>query len=323
MLKRLFWDGERRRIAMLWRLLLQTLLVALLLVFTQLPFLIAGPIEITPLLGLVLTLASGVAIAAGVFLAGRFIDRRVIADFGLRFERDWWLDFAFGLGLGAVLMVLIFGVELAAGWVEVDGTLVAGDTVFAFGVAIGLQMLVFGAVGIYEELWFRGYYFKNLSEGIAALPFVGPRGAIVTSLLLTSGVFGLAHASNPNATLLSSVNIAIAGVMLGLGLLLTRRLAIPIGLHITWNFFQGSVFGFPVSGTDAGPTFIAIEQRGSVLLTGGTFGPEGGLVGLAAMGLGVALTILWVRMRAGNARIDERLAEAELRLVAPTPADMA
>jgi hypothetical protein len=89
-------------------------------------------------------------------------------------------------------------------------------------------------------------------------------------------------------------------------------LAIPIGLHITWNFFQGNVFGFPVSGTDAGATFIAIEQGGDALVTGGAFGPEASLIGIGAMVLGCALTVLWVRLRYGSAGIREKLATPEL-----------
>ena len=131
--------------------------------------------------------------------------------------------------------------------------------------------------------------------------------------LLSSAIFGVLHAANPNASAISTFNIVLAGLFLGLGLLLTGELAIPIGLHITWNFFQGNVFGFAVSGLDAGTTFIAVEQGGNALLTGGAFGPEAGLIGIAAILLGSLLIVLWVRWRYGRVGLHSALAVLDLR----------
>ena len=164
------------------------------------------------------------------------------------------------------------------------------------------------SVGFAEELFSRGYHLRNMAEGFH-FGRISPKLAILLALILSSSIFGIAHASNPNATFVSSFNIAIAGIFLGLGLILLDELAIPIGLHITWNFFQGNVFGFPVSGKSTiGGTFLKIEQSGPVWFTGGAFGPEAGVIGLIAMGIGMVAIVLYARWERGSAEIDPTIA---------------
>jgi hypothetical protein len=79
---------------------------------------------------------------------------------------------------------------------------------------------------------------------------------------------------------------------------------------MTWNFFQGNVFGFPVSGVEpVGASFISIEQGGPIFITGGPFGPEAGLLGLSLIVVGSVLIWLWVRIYSGRATIQSSLAK--------------
>lgn len=323
--KNIFWDSDQNRVRALWRLIGQIILLILITLPIQAGIGVValmirtsqGGATFSPMSLLespvVLALSSfGILIALllSVWLAGRLLDRRPFANFGFRLGKNWWIDFGFGLFLGAFLMLLIFLIELLAGWVTVTGTLVTTDPDVPFILAILGPLLVFLAVGIYEETFSRGYQLRNLAEGFN-WKVIGPRWAIVIATLLSSAVFGLLHLGNPNASFISTFNIFVAGaVLLAMGVLLTGELAIPIGVHITWNFFQGNVFGFPVSGSDFSmATFISIEQGGPGLWTGGVFGPEAGLLGLAAILLGGALTIVWVRWRNGQARLRAELAK--------------
>lgn len=242
-----------------------------------------------------------------LWLSGRWADRRSLADFGLHLNRAWWLDLGFGLLLGGLLMALIFAVELAAGWVTITETFKHGIVVgFVPAILLGLWQYV--AVGIAEEVLSRGYLLRNLAEGLN-LRAIGPKWALGLAYFLSSALFGLFHFFNPNASWISTLLLVAAGLFLGLGYILTGELAIPIGLHISWNFFQGKVFGFPVSGHYTGTTFIAIQQGGPTAWTGGEFGPEAGLIGLAAIVLGCALTLAWVKWRTGKLALQARLAQ--------------
>jgi membrane protease YdiL (CAAX protease family) len=331
-----FWNSKEQRLRALWRLMVQgiyfgalftvlvVLLVIVIIAFTMadsagaLPVSLSGP----DALGLLITLAAPIEPllrAVSVWIAGLFPDRRKLSDFGVHLGLSWWLDLAFGLALGAVLMGLVFTVELAAGWITVIGTLQGQLPELApgismpgvpFGVAIVASLILFVAVGIGEEFLSRGYHLKNMTEGLGLLR---PKGAIIVATVVSSVIFGLMHAGNPNANVISTFNLFLAGVFLALGYILTGELAIPIGLHITWNFFQGNVFGFPVSGMNAGATLIAVEQGGNDLVTGGAFGPEAGLIGIAAMILGSILIALWVRVRYGRVGLWEKLAVPDLR----------
>jgi hypothetical protein len=237
------------------------------------------------------------------------LDHRTLADFGLSFNRVWWLDFGFGLALGALLMGLIFVTEWLAGWVTVvDVWHVQLPGVTVVGSLLG-ALLIFTVISITEEFLARGYHLRNLAEGFN-FPGSGPRVALLIAWLISSSLFGLLHVFNPNATWYSTLALMVVGLFFGLGFVLTGSLAIPLGLHLTWNFFQGSVFGFPVSGNSFdGVSIVVIEQGGPALWTGGAFGPEAGLIGAVAILLGCGLTVGWVRWRQGRVQLMTELAE--------------
>lgn len=303
----LFWNPDERRLRALLRLLVVFALLSGAGVALRASGLFAhrwGP-------GFLVVWAGTrvMVTVLAIWLVGGLVDRRGLRGFGLTLDRGFLADLGFGLALGGALMGLVFVGEWGAGFLVVTGTLESGIPGVTFFQAIWVPAFVFLCVGIYEELLFRGYLLLNLAEGLAFDRLGGPRGGMVLACLLSSAVFAAGHAGNPNASWISTVNIGVAGVFLALGFLWTGRLALPIGLHVTWNFFQSSVFGFPVSGLTLGTSVLGIEQRGPEVWTGGAFGPEAGLAGLLAMLLGSVLTLAWCRRRS-----DRRLCLATGRL---------
>ena len=242
-----------------------------------------------------------------VWLAAKWIDKRKLIDYGFHFSRRWFQDLGFGMLLGVVLMCFIFFFEWANGWIEVSPiALIHNPPGFSWIILIS-YLVGFTAIGIYEELLFRGYQLRNLAEGLNN-NWWGPKGALLAAYLISSFVFSLAHLLNPNASWISTLNFFLAGIFLGLGFVLTGELAIPIGLHITWNFFQGPVFGFPVSGLSIGESLIKNHQVGPMLWTGGKFGPEAGLIGVLAIILGALLIMLYIKMSRGTIKFQSALA---------------
>ena len=316
-----FWSRDERRLRAGWRILLQTILFVLLLMLllqtaailylvSVQPHLATIPLLATesPWVMLAGALATLLAAFISLLVAARFLDRRPFRDYGFHINSRWWADLGFGLALGASMMALVFLVELAMGWVVVEGTFQTSTPPgMDFASAILVSLVVFICVGIYEEMLSRGYLLLNLAEGLNFR--WGPRTALLLAWALSSISFGLLHASNPNATAISTFNLMLIGLFLGWGFILTGELATPIGLHIAWNFFQGNVFGFPVSGGFSGTSFITIRQHGPELITGGAFGPEAGLLGLAISLLGALVVWLWVRYRNGEAELQTHLAE--------------
>jgi hypothetical protein len=146
--------------------------------------------------------------------------------------------------------------------------LLAGSFSFGFFVVAAAK----------EEVIFRGYAFQRLAEAIT------PVGAIA----VTSAFFGLAHFANPHRTWISTLNTALVGIPFCIAYLRTRSLWMPIGIHFVWNFLQGFLFGLPVSGIVFSATVLTARVQGPAWLTGGNYGPEGGLLATPAILLGIA-----------------------------------
>lgn len=171
-------------------------------------------------------------------------------------------DLLAGAGVAVLLYAVGFGLSLLMGMVEV------ADVQWMPRDLLGALMF-FLLVAVTEEVMLRGFVLgRMLSEGMNRF----------VALLLSSALFSAMHLFNPNFAFLPFVNILLAGCLLGASFLYTRNLCFPIVLHWFWNWLQGPVLGYEVSGTDCGQTLLTLRLKGSDLLTGGSFGFEGSLL---------------------------------------------
>lgn len=227
-------------------------------------------------------------ITASVIIARYWLDRRSFSSLGYKFDKNVLPDLIAGIAIPFVLMAIMFGVELGAGWLTFKGFawqdtspgVILSQLIFLFGVFIG--------VAWNEELLSRGYHLQTFASGLN----------IYWGLFLSSSIFGLLHLGNPNSEnqLMVTLGILGAGLFLAYAFIRTGQLWLSIGLHIGWNFFEGPIFGFPVSGTGSF-NLTRISVSGPQLWTGGGFGPEAGLVVFPALLIGAGLIYLYTRNR--------------------------
>lgn len=211
-----------------------------------------------------------------IFLAS---EDRSLGSMGWGGGWRWGGEFGAGCLMGFGLMAgmaLVLGLE-GVRWVP------------GFG---GLAALVQGgwfllAVAFREEILFRGYPFQRLLEAM------GPWATLV----LTSAGFAFAHWNNPGmigpTRVWALLNIGLAGLLLGLAYLRTRRLALPLGLHLGWNWTQGSLLGFPVSGLAMDSLLAPVPGAAPDWFTGGPFGPEASLPCSAVLALAIGGLLWW------------------------------
>ena len=204
-------------------------------------------------------------------------ERRPVTEFG---TPGALLELSSGLAIGALIFAATMGVLALMGAYRIAGTGNASLLVVPLAMSIGS--------GVIEEILFRGVIFRLLEASL------GTWIALTVSALL----FGLGHLLGSRATAQGAIAIIFeAGIMLAAAYLLTRRLWLPIGIHVGWNFTEGGIFGTSVSGSKTKGLFEGV-LTGPDWLSGGSFGPEASIVAVVlCVALGVSLLIAAARRR--------------------------
>ncbi len=284
LLTRIFLSPDEPRLRAGWRLMIQTILLVVIGIFVSLAASFLGPfVGGMLILGQVLNF---IAITGSVYIARRWLDRRSFESLGLKLSGQTLVDILTGIGITFVQMGFIYILMLTLGWLTFQGFAWEFDPMSVVITSVLGTFIAFIIVGWNEELLSRGYHLQTIASGIN----------LFWGVIISSAVFGLLHLANPNATWVSTAGIFFAGLYLAYGYIRTKQLWLSIGLHIGWNFFEGVVFGFPVSGLDI-YRLTRIQVHGPEIWTGGAFGPEAGLIVLPSLILGAVLIYLYTARR--------------------------
>jgi len=284
-LARIFMSPDQPRLRAGWRLLLHTVL---LFVFGIIISIVAGfsgfmDESLTSIWNQILNF---LVVTGSVYVARRWLDKLSFESLGLKLNIQTLFDILAGIGITFLQMGFIYILMLGLGWLTFEGFAWEFDPINVVITSVLTTFVVFIFVGWNEELLSRGYHLQTIASGTN----------LFWGVVISSAVFGLLHLGNPNATWVSAAGIFFAGVFLAYGYIRTKQLWLPIGLHIGWNFFEGVVFGFPVSGLDI-YALTRIQVHGPELWTGGAFGPEAGLIVLPSLLVGAGLIYLYTKNR--------------------------
>ena len=258
-------------------------LVSMLVLYFSLDYVNASGVifMVTTAKGPVMPLVVAVLTVANMLLVylsfAYFVERRLVSELALP---HMGRELGIGLLIGFGLMTACILIAMALGIYHIEG-LDSWHNLLPTGVALSLPF--------FEEMVFRGIVFRILEEKLGSW----------MALVLASLVFGSVHMVNGGETLAGVASIALVyGPMLTAPFMLTRRLSMSIGLHGAWNYTMGKIFSISVSGV-AIQGLINASYEGSELLTGGSAGMEGSLIGIV-VGVTATVLMLILAVRRGN-----------------------
>ena len=222
----------------------------------------------------------GLVMCAILFMV--LVNREPLVNFGFTWKNhgsDAVAGFIIGVSIITVgTIILLFSNNIYLSDVEFDSSDILYSTLLCVVVAF------------IEEISIRGYVLRNLMQGMNKWWALG----------LSSLVFAMLHLDNTDITIIAFVNIFIAGVLLGVNYVYTKNLWFSVFLHFSWNFFQGTIFGYEVSGLHTGKSLFTNTAKGSSILSGGNFGFEGSIICTILQIVTITSLIWYYQMRLKN-----------------------
>ncbi|HEM4990951.1 TPA: CPBP family intramembrane metalloprotease [Streptococcus suis] len=204
-------------------------------------------------------------ISLAIILWARFVEKSPWLGLGIRKKRAL-KDFLLGWGIGAAMLITCVLLMWGFGAIQVTSFQFSANLVGEFLILV----LAWSIQGTTEELLTRGWMFSSLSA----------KHNIPVGILISSLFFTFLHLGNDAISLIPLLDLTLFAILASLVMLKTGNIWVISGIHAAWNCFQGNVFAFPVSGTQAGQAFIAVETSGPDWLSGGAFGVEGSVISL-------------------------------------------
>lgn len=261
-----FAGVKRVAIALGWLFLFAVLAVGVVILVAGLVPNLGGPAWFVARNGAYMALGFGVATLVVGRLLNKYSWERMGWTRGPRFGRG--VELLRGTAIGAVMAVLAIGLAVVFG----ARLQLTGDWNVWAGIALPLITgLVIAALA--EELGFRGYPLRRLSDAIGVLP----------ALLLLAIAFGVVHIGNPSASVFGTVNVVLAGVWLSIAFFSAGGMSLAWGAHFGWNAGLAVLFDAPVSGFRFQVPAVEYTPGAQSWIDGGAFGPEGGIVSTVAL----------------------------------------
>lgn len=240
--------------------------------------------SVNPLVKSFIGAISGIVILlVGVYLSAR-IEGKVLREYGISWNMGEVKHLISGLEIGIVAFVFVV---VPLYMMNVYHLTTAS---YSLPKIVGMPFQ-FIAVGFLEEYLCRGFIQHHLL-----------RYGWFPALVVTDSIFSLMHLGNPGITPLALINIALAGTFIGSVMYAFNNIHAAVGVHITWNWVQGAIFGIPVSGTTPAGYFSTTIVSENLLLSGGSFGAEASLM---CTGVTFMLTILFLIMARRNGNLDK------------------
>lgn len=241
-------------------------------------------------LGLNLVITTGSVIFI-YFLILKFKEKRKLSSIGLKVNKrlipDYLIGFIFGILMIAIVTV---GICLFGG-----GKILVNTSFKLNNLPVFLMIIVGWMVqGASEEIMMRGYMLQGL--GIKINPTV--------AIVISSVFFSALHLLNNGISILSLINLSLFGAFAAFYAIREESIWGVCALHSAWNFAQGNLFGFLVSGIETGNSLFIVKLQNDNLINGGSFGPEGGIVTTLVLSLGIAILIYLIKNKNKNRELN-------------------
>lgn len=215
-------------------------------------------------------------ISLAIILWARFVEKSPWLGLGMT-KKGAFKDFILGWGIGAAMLITCVLLMWGFGAIRISSVQFSPQLFGEFLVLV----LAWSVQGTTEELLTRGWMFSSLSA----------KHNIPVGILVSSLFFTFLHLGNDGLSLIPLLDLTLFAILACLVMLKTGNLWVISGIHAAWNCFQGNVFAFPVSGSQAGQAFISVNTSGPDWLSGGAFGVEGSVISLIVQGLMIAWLI--------------------------------
>jgi membrane protease YdiL (CAAX protease family) len=288
-MKKVFWNLTEHRLRAGWRILIQIILVSVpLSILATLGFFTSGKSTDTSVMAAALPIT-----VFSILVLARYIDRRKFSDYGLRLnQKRWWEEYAIGFIAGfliACLFVFFLKIFNAAD-VRISPTFIENKILLLLPLVI--SMVTYAGIGFFEEL-IRTYQVRNIAEGLARSR-IGLIGAMVIAVLLAGLNSVIMHALGQDPIFL--LFIFISGALYGVYYLFTKRTAIAMAYHFSWDLTISFIFLLGATNTQEPALFLVrlLEVPGintSSLLA---------LVGIFVRLIGFGCIAAWLNFREGG-----------------------